>query len=158
MPGKVCFRCQRRKPLFEFYRHPRMRDGTLNKCKECTKRDVKKHYDATRLERSEYERRRNQEPERKAKSMIYMRRSRELSPDKYHARNAVSSAVRDGRLTPLPCEGCGSGRVQAHHDDYAKPLAVRWLCFRCHREGEHGQVVVANADVPSFRAIRRSPF
>lgn len=29
---------------------------------------------------------------------------------------------------------CGtSEKVHAHHHDYAKPLEVRWLCFRCHK-------------------------
>lgn len=56
------------------------------------------------------------------------------NPEKYRAHNAVSNAVRDGYLVrPLFCEECGSGvRIQAHHDDYSKPLEVRWLCTRCH--------------------------
>lgn len=58
-----------------------------------------------------------------------------------HAHNMVEYAVHKGVLVrPDRCEVCGrSGRfkdgrsaIQAHHDDYNKPLAVRWLCQKCH--------------------------
>ena len=52
-------------------------------------------------------------------------------------------AVRRGWLKPKPCEVCGTMEgIEAHHDDYEKPLEVRWMCFKHHREGAHGQVVV----------------
>lgn len=33
---KTCFKCGKEKSLDEFYTHPRMKDGHLGKCKECT--------------------------------------------------------------------------------------------------------------------------
>jgi ribosomal protein S27AE len=39
---------------------------------------------------------------------------------------------RRGKLKPQPCEQCGEAKVQMHHDDYTKPLQVRWLCRACH--------------------------
>ena len=51
----------------------------------------------------------------------------------HHAHQVVFRAVCRGVLKRGLCEVCGSPKVQAHHDDYSKPLEVRWLCVRHHR-------------------------
>ena len=56
------------------------------------------------------------------------------NPERVLARQIVSQAKRDGKLLKQPCEICGSKTVHAHHDDYAKPLDVRWLCPQHHSE------------------------
>lgn len=66
------------------------------------------------------------------------------------ANNAVRQALLDGKMRRQKhCSACGAkayiirsksciGKpivrysVVAHHDDYSKPLDVRWLCLRCH--------------------------
>lgn len=59
---------------------------------------------------------------------------------KQQAWQKVAVSVRAGTLAPQPCEACGAAKAQAHHDDYQKPLDVRWLCQPCHRahHAEHG--------------------
>lgn len=51
---------------------------------------------------------------------------------------AVAVAIRSGKLRREPCEVCGAGVTDAHHDDYDLPLEVRWLC-RLHHRGVHAQ-------------------
>ena len=58
------------------------------------------------------------------------------NPLKRRARAIVGVAIAKGRLARAPCEKCGEQRSQAHHDDYSKPLDVRWLC-RAHHDEAH---------------------
>lgn len=62
---------------------------------------------------------------------------RNEQPEKWAARNAVHTALRNGSLVkPYSCEDCGkefpSLRIHSHHEDYSKPLEVNWLCSPCH--------------------------
>lgn len=68
-------------------------------------------------------------------------RMRNNHPERHAARNAVNNAIRDGRLVRMPCEVCGREDSQAHHDDYAKPLEVRWLCRPHHEDVHRGKEV-----------------
>lgn len=58
----------------------------------------------------------------------------ELARWKHQSRALASGALRRGRLTQQPCEVCGGPKAQMHHDDYLKPLEVRWLCRKHHSE------------------------
>ena len=53
---------------------------------------------------------------------------------RYKAKALVLKAIRKGLLVRLPCEVCGMEPTQAHHNDYRKPLQVRWLCRKHHVE------------------------
>jgi hypothetical protein len=135
---KQCFKCGVVKPLDEFYAHPEMADGHLGKCKACAKKDVAENYRLRFAQKQQYEVARFRRPERKAQIKTYAIKRKQLHPERRHANNLVSSAIRCGRLTPQPCQVCG-GKAQAHHDDYSKPLDVQWLCFAHHRQ-RHGQL------------------
>lgn len=137
---KRCFRCLKCLPRSEFYRHPSMADGRLGKCKECARADVRKRYRDKREICRRYEKAREQDPQRKLKKLEYQRVYRSRNKHKDKARRAVSRAIRSGTLIRQNCEICEAPKTEAHHEDYSKPLQVRWLCFRHHREA-HGQVV-----------------
>lgn len=131
MSFKACFKCLQRKPLEAFYRHPRMADGRLNKCAECTKTDVRENRLAKPEQYSAYERARGVETERRESSARSRQKWAASNTERRRAQLAVGNAVRDGRLTPQPCFVCGAP-AHAHHPDYSAPLAVSWLCPRHH--------------------------
>lgn len=67
-------------------------------------------------------------------NMRYRARQKQRHPEHEAARRAVQHALRSGALVRQPCEVCGAAKAEGHHDDYNKPLEVRWLCRQHHRE------------------------
>ena len=58
-------------------------------------------------------------------------------PDRNRAHQAVHVAIQTGELEWWHCQVCGSLDSEAHHNDYSKPLEVRWLCPLHHNEVHH---------------------
>lgn len=153
--NKVCFKCKTEKPIADYYRHSEMKDGHLNKCKECTKRDAKQHrYGPNREKILSYDRARGNR-QKPGYQRDYAKRNKDIilekarfyrlqnqkkiadktkryrldNPEKYKAHTIAK------RIPIKPCEVCGTTEnVHRHHDDYTKPRDVRFLCAEHHRQ------------------------
>lgn len=51
---------------------------------------------------------------------------------KDNCRSYAGVYLRRGKLIKQLCIKCGSNKVEMHHEDYAKPLNIVWLCRKCH--------------------------
>jgi hypothetical protein len=146
---KVCRECNTEKPLTEFYKHERMADGHLNKCIPCVKSRVHKHREAHLEKIREDDKKRANKPHRvQARKDYQQTEAGKLSkkrtiaayykryPMIYAAHVITRNAIREGKLFPqASCSVCNSTeKIEGHHDDYTKPLDVRWLCERCHKQ------------------------
>ena len=146
MKYKTCFKCNIEKKITEFYIHPGMSDGYVNKCKECNKIDVQKNYFKNIDYYKEYEKSRRDNEDRLKSRKDYSRWLRKYYPEKVkeyqsrydkkhrHANIIVGNAIRDKKLLKSPCIICGNIKSEGHHEDYNKPLDVIWLCRKHHME------------------------
>lgn len=75
----------------------------------------------------------------KAARMREWRKSHPLTGEARRRANARSYAnvyLRRSKIERRPCEVCGSPSTEMHHDDYSRPLDVRWFC-RVHHLALH---------------------
>jgi len=140
MTGKRCTGCGETLPATVefFHRHKPSPDGLKPRCKSCqcssqAQRYIAKPEDVRRAILSNVLAWRRSNP---GKVAATARRWERANREKKRAHVILNRAVRRGAVTKQPCEQCGSGSVQAHHDDYSQPLAVRWLCA-AHHAAEH---------------------
>lgn len=133
MSSKTCFKCGLLKPLEEFYAHPMMADGRLNKCKVCARRDA----NATRAARPEYyrayDRNRAGLPHRRERAKKIYARWRMQFPNRKKAQAMFRHAMLRGEIQRWPCLICGAN-AEGHHPDYDRPLDVVWLCSSHHKQ------------------------
>lgn len=68
------------------------------------------------------------------------KRYRDNNPEKDKAHKLVEKAIVSGKLiVPDFCSVCNSTKkLDAHHEDYSKPLDVVWICRQCHKD-EHSK-------------------
>jgi hypothetical protein len=79
----------------------------------------------------------------------YSEYSEEQKRRRYCRGKAFTYLLR-GKIQRKPCEICGE-RAHMHHDDYSKPLEVRWFCFLHHEEHHHNDFrSTSNASEPGI--------
>ena len=159
---KICTKCKIEKELSEFHVQAAGKFGRKGSCKECSSKyfikyrsipevkDAKKKYDSqphvmAKKRKSSYAYSKTEAGDKnrrdyrctdtgKSSTAKSVERDRIEHPEKHRARQLAYNARRRGELIREPCEVCGDVKVHAHHDDYAEPLKVRWLCNSHHAE------------------------
>lgn len=98
--------CKKRKKQDKFYKDKSRASGFSSRCKKCQRIVVRKY-----------------------------KYKRKKDPVKVKARLMLNERISRGKIIRGVCEVCKTSRkVEGHHDDYSKPLEVRWLCQKHHNE------------------------
>jgi len=129
---KLCNGCSTEKDYLEFHKNKTKKDGYASSCKVCHSASNKAWIQANPEKKPAMDKAyRQANPERHAANN---KADRLRNPEKHKARMAVGIAIKAGTLTrPQECSSCNVSCVpDGHHDDYGKPLDIRWLCRTCH--------------------------
>jgi ribosomal protein S27AE len=130
---KYCGSCETEKSRDLFGKRSASIDGLSAKCKTC-----QKVYDKARAGdkgREEARRIYAQTDQGKLATNKAKAEYGKRNPVKVKASAIVARAIRNGKLFSEPCCKCGSTEsMHAHHDDYLKPMNVRWMCAGCHSQ------------------------
>jgi hypothetical protein len=114
----LCSKCQTFKHESLFHKDSGRTNGFDSTCKECRKkyRNKEKYY-------------------------LKSKRHIDKFPMKQKARLNLKIAIDKGLIVrPGKCSNCNeTTKIQAHHEDYNKPLEVKWLCVNCHKNAHKGR-------------------
>lgn len=129
---KQCSKCLSKKSISQFY-------AISKSCKECDKEYSRKHRikNIIRIRKYDLNRRKNRDRLSDIKKNTQWKLN---NPLKIKAARKVQYAIKIGKIKRLPCEKCGELKSQAHHDDYSKPLIVRFLCAAHHKKHHLSQI------------------
>lgn len=132
METKRCPWCDTTKPKTGFYKDAARYDGVCYLCKVCwglkRRKMYKKHREKYKEIGKKWYAEHKDEMHKKGRKWYHDNKER------MHVYWKVRKALMHGTLKKGACEVCGEEKVQAHHDDYSKPLDVRWLCVHHHQQ------------------------
>ncbi len=124
---KYCKRCATEKLVSEFNKNSSKKDGLNGYCRDCSRKNSKKHYLLNR-HTEKY----------KAIRFVNERAWRMRHPEKYSAQRKARRSKK--QTIKAECENCGATeKLHRHHPDYSRPLYVITLCYICHKE-EHNRL------------------
>lgn len=143
---KKCCICRKSKFSSSFYHCSSNASGLDYRCKKCDRNRLRvwrkspraKALENVRIERvREQHKRYRQSVKGRKVSSAKAKRMAKKYPEKFKARYKLRYAVSRGTILRKPCEVCGNKVVQGHHEDYSKPLVVKWLCDTHHKQVEN---------------------
>lgn len=127
--SKRCGACHQIAPLDAFNRQVKSSDGRQSRCRECRQAAYAEDPDKFRAQGLKWVRQNVERIKEKRRE-----RNKRVQPplERQRVRWTVANHIRRGTLIRQPCEVCGATPAVGHHNDYTKPLEVRWLCRPCH--------------------------
>lgn len=120
--SKRCFKCGLLLPLTEFYAHPEMGDGHLNKCKKCTKKDVREYYMRNIEDDAFVEKQRARGREKYRRLKYGSKKPKEYLKTTRNVRRDIQ--VKIGKI---------GKEIEFHHWNYNLPKSVIPLNARIHK-------------------------
>lgn len=128
--SKVCPKCKVEKLFNQYYRDITTKLGISVYCMPCQRKQA-----------SDYEK------TEKGKATVRRKNANMVAkyPIKSQARRILHSKVKSGVIIkPTQCSLCNNyfqkRWIQAHHEDYNRPLDVLWLCDICHKK-KHNKII-----------------
>lgn len=125
----VCTACHTKKDKEQFSKDATKiyHEGRSKICKECRH----KQYLKAKVTKRYRDRHR-----------VYSKNFQKNNKEKVRAHALLKRAVQKGIvIKPTRCERCSGEfpiqKIQGHHEDYNKPLDVKWLCWLCHLKTHH---------------------
>lgn len=133
---KTCIRCKEEKPYKFFNNSINTKDKKDYYCKLCRKEVKRAEYQKNKERYKNFGKVYRKTERGKLVSKKVTEKMKIKYPEKTKARNLLNASIIKGVIQkPNTCESCTKVvKVCGHHDDYSKPLDVRWLCYPCHTE------------------------
>ena len=131
-----CSKCGKKRDVSKFSRRIGTPRGYKSACKECrSKTEIYNNPKVTERARLKYR-----------KSVKGIQKEKEYSTSEKHYKAVKKWAKKNTKARRAehlalqhypkekPCEVCGTLKnIRRHHDDYDKPLEIRWLCQKHHK-------------------------
>ncbi len=132
-----CPKCNSWKWTDAFYKDTRTANGLKSQCKKCHIEcgvRTRDRINTRRLRRESMRRRRTIDLDKYRKRGRLVARAGPKNTPAKKAYSKLHTALRNGSIKKPPCcEDCTRRiKLTAHHEDYNKPLDVKWLCYECH--------------------------
>ena len=140
---KICKKCLIKRNDEDFYKWYKKsgRSGSRTSCKSCDSlinKNYRQHHKKVLIEKRR--KRTGAQPKKICTDPIKMYKNAQVyrsikkHPEKMAARILLNSHVKCGKvIKPEACEMCHEKKkIEAHHEDYSKPLEVQWVCKGCH--------------------------
>lgn len=151
---KACRSCGVAKPLDQYSRHGKSKDGHRHVCKPCDAAARAKRRATISINDLAAAHAKHLSDNHRA-----VKRWQAANNAAVCAKQAVAAALKRGTIAkPTRCQAqrCKSGgRLEAHHFDYANPLCVAWLCRKHHNQLHKGEKIQLAIGLPP--ALAKAP-